>query len=434
MKKILLALVLASGATVALAQDFAAEKKAIEKAEEATLNPKKNTKAAPWLKLGEAYVKAYDAAAGRVWLGASQQEMVILGAKAASIEEVQIGNSYFQKHVFPERNIYMDVQTGSVAAIEITKHAVPGALEKAVEAYKKAYEVEPAKASKAVEEAFRQISVKYNMEGMSYFTLKKMAESSAAFEKAAEVSFTAPSTAIDSNAVYNTAFAASFVPDWKKAAEYYNKCYEIGYFGENGGVVSSLAEAEMHIGDTLKAVNHLEEGFLKFPDSQSIMIGLINYYISSGSGTDKIFTLLDKAIENDPKNASLYYVKGNTYVEVKEYEKAAAEYDKAAEVDPSYVFSFIGKGVMYSKIAEEARVKASEEMDDAKYNAYVADYEKNIRLSIPPFEKAFETTKDASLRTTLAEMLRSAYYRFRDESPEAAAAYDKYNKIVKGEL
>ena len=32
---------------------------------------------------------------------------------------------------------------------------------------------------------------------------------------------------------------------------------------------------------------------------------------------------------------------------------------------------------------------------------------------------------------TLAEMLKSAYYRFRDNSPEFMASYEKYDKIVK---
>ena len=94
-------------------------------------------------------------------------------------------------------------------------------------------------------------------------------------------------------------------------------------------------------------------------------------------------------------------------------------------------FGFIGKGLMYNNLANDAAVKARDEMDDAKYNALVAEFEKNTLACIEPFEKAFEISKDNSIRMTLAEMLKSAYYRFRDNSPEFMASYEKYDKIVK---
>lgn len=432
MKKILLAIALMAGfSAVVLAQDYAAEKKAVEKAEEAAQNPKKATKSQTWLKLGEAYLKAYDAPTGKVWIGASQQEMTYMGVMPQGMEECSAGGQFFQKLIFADKNVYVGASTGTVAAIEVTKPVIANALEKALDAYKKAYELEPAKVAKDVKDALLKINVRYNSEGMSLYSLSKMAAASSVFEKSVIVSTTEPLAALDTNALYNAAFTAAAIPDKERSGRFYQKCYEVGYFGENGHVFSGLAESLMHAGDTTKAVQILEEGFVKYPQSQGIMIGLINYYISSGSGTEKLFALLDKAIENEPDNASLYYVKGNTYVQVKEYDKAVEAYDKCVEVNPSYEFGFIGKGLMYNNLANDAAIKARDEMDDAKYNALVAEFEKNTLACIEPFEKAFAISKDNGVRMTLAEMLKSAYYRFRDNSPEYMAAYEKYDKIVK---
>ncbi|MBR0240323.1 MAG: tetratricopeptide repeat protein [Bacteroidales bacterium] len=430
MKKILLAIALVASLQ-AFAQEYAAEKKAVEKAEEAAQNPKKATKAQTWLKLGEAYIKAYDAPAGKIWIGASQQEMTYMGLAPQGMEECTIAGQYYQKLIFPDKLVYIGASTGTIAAFEVTKPVVNNALEKALDAYKKAYELEPEKSAKDVKDALQKINVRYNAEGMSLYSLHKMAAASSVFEKSVIVSTTEPYAVLDTNALYNAAFTAAVVPDHERAGRFYQQCYEVGYYGENGHVFSGLAESLMHAGDTTKAVAILEEGFVKYPQSQAIMIGLINYYISKGSGTEKLFALLDKAIENEPDNASLYYVKGNTYVQVKEYDKAVEAYDKCVEVNPSYEFGFIGKGLMYNNLANDAAVKARDEMDDAKYNALVAEFEKNTLACIEPFEKAFEISKDNSIRMTLAEMLKSAYYRFRDNSPEFMASYEKYDKIVK---
>ena len=59
--------------------------------------------------------------------------------------------------------------------------------------------------------------------------------------------------------------------------------------------------------------------------------------------------------------------------------------------------------------------------------ALVGEYEKALKSAMPPFEKAFEITKDPQTKASIAEYLKNAFYRFRDESPEMQAGYDKYN-------
>ena len=169
--------------------------------------------------------------------------------------------------------------------------------------------------------------------------------------------------------------------------------------------------------------------FQKFPQSQSILIGLINYYLKSNESTDRLFELLDKAKENEPNNASLYYVEGNIRAQLGDREKAVAAYEKCAEINPEYDFGFIGEGTMYYNLAIELQTKAQEELDDAKYMELVKEFEAALKSCIAPFEKAFEITKDDGVKVGVSEYLKNAYYRFRDESAEYQAGYDKYSKF-----
>ena len=66
MKRILIALAVLISVQIADAQvkSPADAKKAVESAAEATANPKKAVKPATWIKLGNAYMDAYNAPAG----------------------------------------------------------------------------------------------------------------------------------------------------------------------------------------------------------------------------------------------------------------------------------------------------------------------------------------------------------------------------------
>ncbi len=90
--------------------------------------------------------------------------------------------------------------------------------------------------------------------------------------------------------------------------------------------------------------------FTEFPQSQSILIGLINYYLKSNESTDRLFELLDKAKANEPNNASLFYVEGNIRSQLGDTENAVKAYRKCAEINPEVdQYSTGGKTVAENK-------------------------------------------------------------------------------------
>lgn len=68
-------------------------------------------------------------------------------------------------------------------------------------------------------------------------------------------------------------------------------------------------------------------------------------------------------------------------------------------------------------------------MDDAKYMALVRDFEIALKDCIEPFEKAYEVSKDDSIKVSIAEYLKNACFRFRADA-EYLAKYQKYNQVV----
>ena len=400
-------------------------RKALDAAVAASQNEKKATKAATWQKLGQAYVAAYDAPAGNVWQGASKQELTyVMGSdQPKSQEDVVVAGAPMLKEIYADKNLYFNAM-GQVAIIEITKPVVPDALDKAIEAYEKCLALDPKKA-KDIGKEYDKIHDKYLNDAFNAYQLGDVKGASILFEKAGYCCDREPLGKIDTNCVYNAGFTALALGEKERARKLLEKCYQMGYYSE-GEVYAKLADV-----DTLNTKRYLEEGFAAFPQNQSILIGLINYYLTNNEGTDRLFELLDKAKVNEPNNASLYYVEGNIHGQLGNIDKAVAAYRKCSEINPNYEYGYIGEGVLFYNQAIEVQTKSQEEMDDNKYMALVAEFEKNLRACIEPFEKAYNVAKDNDIRVNIAEYLKNAFYRFRDQDPSFQAGYDKYNEIVK---
>ena len=435
MKRILIALAVLLAVQVADAQTKSPEaaKKAVESAEAASKDAKKATKVATWLKLASSYMDAYNAPAGSAWLGASKQELqLIMGNdRPVSVEEVVLGTDQLIKETYSNKEFYFS-PAGQLVLINVTQPVVEDALGGALEAYKKAYEVD-AKQSKTkdIVTGLSTIAQKYLDEGMNSYTFGDLVKASQLFEKAVEASATAPLSKVDTTALYNAGYTAWAVKDYERAKNFFEQCLAANYYYEGGEVFAKLGDVYTNLGDAKKGAEILEQGFVKFPQSQSILIGLINYYMTSGENADRLFVLIDEAKKNEPNNASLYYVEGNIYKELKNYEKAVESYMKCAEINPEYEFGFIGAGILYYERAVELSEQASNEFDDKKYNALVEQFEQALLDALEPFEKAYNVTKDNTLKVSIAEYLKNIYYRNISKGAEYEAAYNKYNEVVK---
>ena len=126
----------------------------------------------------------------------------------------------------------------------------------------------------------------------------------------------------------------------------------------------------------------------------------------------------------------MYYSEGNLYRELKQYDKAVEMFEKSAEIDPKYFYAPFSIGDLYYTMALDIQEKAASELDDAKYNKMNEQLNECLKKAIEPFTKAFNLTDDKQNKEACAEYLKNIYFRFKDESPENEALYNKYNKFL----
>lgn len=409
-------------------------KKALDKAVAASQNAGKAAKAATWTALSDAYVKAFDAPAQNILTGSSSSDVNVFlkGQKATGIS-TKTGAEGTEYEVVSYDNKDLYFRDGVLDFWIITKPVVDNPLDKAIEALEKAYSLDPkASTNKSYAEKANTIHDNMYTEAVSTYLAGNPAEASRIFDKAGAVSAGKILNSFDSLSAYNAGLMAALAGNRTLAIQKYKACMDKGYYNE-GNVYSNLADLYKAEGDAETAMKTLESGFEKFPNSQSILVGLINHYLESGTEPDKLFTLLHNAQANDPTNASLFYVEGDAYKKLGNYDKALELYDKSSAVDPNYIYGVLNKGLLYYDRAVETQEKASLELDDAKYAKLVDELNGYLEQAIAPFEKAFEMAKDSDIKTAIADYLKNIYFRFRDKGASYQAAYDKYNDFLKGE-
>ena len=435
MKRILIALSLIFAVTALSAQPKSPEaaKQAIEKALNASMDAKKASKVATWLTLSKAYTDAYDYPSTNLIVGTARNDAKTLLGKQRiqATEEVNIGGLNYTVDRYEDKDLYYNPE-GLLEFYLVTKPAVEGdLLGKAVEALAKGVEVD-AKKSKADEIKIRMdgIHQKLGTEAYANYMVGNFAESAALFAKAAAVSEGSILNKKDDQNTYYAALMYGLGGNHPEAIKYYNKCIADGNYQE-GNVFSNLSNIYLADKDTVMGKKVLEDGFAKYPQSQGVLVGLINLYRSTNEDPQKLFDLLHAAQKNEPGNASLYYVEGDIYKTLGDVENAEKYFRKATEIDPNYVYGILSVGVLYYDRAVEIQTAANDEMNDAKYNALMTEFEETLEKAVAPFEESFKMTEDAEIKSAVAEYLKNIYFRFRSRGDEYMEKYNFYNDYLK---
>ncbi len=409
----------------------------IEKAEAATVNEKKAALPATWIKYGDAYVKAYDSMIGEglLWVGMSANEAALLGAGVApaSVDQANLNGVDYAIEHYDLRDLYYNPM-GVLDAILITKQITENhLLVHARDAYFKGMELD-VEGSKTKEFAkkLKELRDKFMNEGMSYYTIGNLAKAAENFENAIPCYDNAAVNEFDTLSVLYSAEAYRYSGNLEKAAMYYAICLENGY-ALNGDLAATLGEVYIAQKDYEAAKECLSAAFQKYPANQAVLVTLINLYIESGDNPDKVLELIRAAQLNDPGNASLYYVEGNVYKELGDFEKALASYNKSYEVDPGYVYSIYSVGLTYfdMAIAKQDEMDRLDIRDVEGYEALMKQFEEYLQLSIDPFEKAFSIAKEMDIKAVIASALKQVYFRFRDKDQTYADGYVKYDNFLK---
>ncbi len=431
MKKLFFVLALACSLQVAYAQKSDADmQKAVDKALAAAQDAKKAAKPATWIALGKAYMTAYQNPMASVTPGIDKTTFgMMFKERPSATEVVVLDDKQYEKQVFSHINAYFN-EAGILAIAEVSHPSVEGdLLGEAAKAYSKAFEL--GAKDKDVDPNLQAIADAYYNDAFTAYQLGDLKKASDLFKGAADVSALPGCSVKNNDAAYNTAFTALASKDYDRAEEYYNKCLANDYTSE-GNIYASLSEIALAKADTLAAKNYLATGLTAYPDNAAILTSLINLYLSTNEDPAKIVELLDEAKKAMPDNPSLYYVEGNIYVGVKDYEKALAAYNKSSEIDPNYDMAYYGKANAALKQADDL-IEVRDALDVReykKYDEYTAQVIEIYKSAVEPFEQCYEVSQIPEVKAAAADFLKRLNFQLRNEDPKYQAAYEKWSELV----
>ncbi len=188
-----------------------------------------------------------------------------------------------------------------------------------------------------------------------------------------------------SQIAYYTTLAADRIGDKDAIIKY----APIALADKDGGkyAMQLMADAIKAKGDTLKWVEVLKEGIVKFPDNQYFFANLVDYY-SSINEPNKAMQFADDMLAKDPNNKLYLYVKGYLYHNMKDYDPAIEYYKKTIAADPDYVEAYSNLALVLLMQAQDFSDKATTDINNPNYAKDQSALKKYYEEAKPYYEKA----------------------------------------------
>lgn len=407
--------------------NFGALEKKIEKSNADTENPKKAEKYKTWLSRGELMLEVYDAMTLNTNAGMSMAEFTIIAGAPKEKTEQEVDGQMVTE-VKMERASFTFIND-ALETWTFTNSIVEEPLDKAYSSFMKSIELdEKGRGVSQVKDNLNRLKYIYISEGSNSYSKKEYGESFKNFAKAIEIGELPIVSYVDTVVIFYAGLSAQVNKEFGKAIEYYKKALEYNYTSD-GNVYYNIFEAYLTLEKGEEGLEYLKEGFLKYPTNQSVLYGLINYYITKGDDPNLVLDYIHKAIEMDPEEYSLYFAEGTVHDKLENVEKAVASYEKALEKNPTFYDALFNLGALYYnqgvKLLEKANKVPAKEIE--KYDELIGLSNEQFRKSIPYIERAYEVSQDRST----VETLRNLYFRFRNDNEEMQKKYEEINEVWK---
>ena len=412
----------------------------IEKSDADIANEKKAAKAATWLARGKAFYEVAVEPTKSIFANMEPTMLKLAVGEPKSTTKETLNGTEYDAWVYPYFTAY--VKDNKVVTWKQSKWVLKDAPKKAIEAYNKAYELDPKTAEK-VKEGLKQVSDFCSQVGNAgldtgdfigaadAYVLAFAAQSKPAYEGK-------PDPALLYYAGYLRTVDGSNNPaSFVQGGEYLSKALDMGYADEEGNIYYYLfhcyyGQKAQDKAFLEKAKQALLTGIEKFPKNDRIIDGLVQLYTSPednvGDPADLI-GLIDKAIENNPSSVDLGVGRGRIFYALKDYDQSIDSFKKVVELKPDLYEGNYYLGVFYTIKGDEV----NKEINAKQYSsqaAYDADLEKvNVIYmeAIPYLEKALELKENDP---SSLELLKSICFRLRDEEG-MMDKYNKYNELYK---
>lgn len=310
---------------------------------------------------------------------------------------------------FYKGNIYLSIDMSNNPEY---KNLAPDALDVALTSYKKALEFDVRKEYFAdILTNLIIIGERFYNKGVDLFNANKFMEASNAFYSSAQLSRDFGS--LDTTALFNAATTADIGQINHKAKEIYNELITLNY--NNPAIFTGIGGIYLREGDTISALNYIQQGREKFPDDYNVLIHETNIFLLTNKVPDALANL-QLAMTKDETNPTLFFAIGVTYDQLRNLNpENAAEYLIQAEtaylsairLDNNYFDALYNLGALYVNQAAQI-IEAANEIPLREIERYNKEKERAHELlakSLPHLELAHKIQPgDLSTMVSLKEI------------------------------
>lgn len=410
----------------------------IEKSDADIADAKKAAKSATWINRGKAFYEAALEPTKSLFVNMDAAMLKLAVGEPASKGSETVNDVEYTTWVYPFFVAY--IKDNKLATWKQTRQIVKGAAEKAIEAYNKAFEIDP-KAKEKAKEGLKQVADLCSQNGNvgidagDYLGAAKAY--ALAYEAQSAPAYNEPNDALLYYAGYLHAVDGANNPkSFVKGAQYLNKALDKGYTDEDGSIYYYLfhcyygqkaEKPEM----VMKSKDILLTGIEKFPKNERILEGLMQLYTAEQGVGDPadLIALIDKAIAENPTNIDLWFGRGRIFYALKNDDESIASFAKVVELQPDLFEGNYYLGLFYTIKAD----RLNEEVNKKQYSSQEA-YDTDLKAvndiymeALPWLEKAYEL-KPGDPDTL--EILKQLCFRLRDEEG-IMDKFNKYNALYK---
>jgi tetratricopeptide (TPR) repeat protein len=412
------------GAGVSVAKvDVNKIKSEIAKSDADIADAKKSAKAATWIKRGGIFVDADAKPVNGIYVGMPENILKMSFGETAATQET-IGSNTFT--VYPYAHLKAYVSNGVVEFFVPVTVIDPQALDKAYDAYAKAYELDP-KSAKAVGTGMGSIHTKSFENGGALYSLGDYKAAAANFRRAYKASAHPTSPSVDTLALYYAGMSGAFGEDHANALTDLDKAIEMGYEAE-GEVYRLKFIALYNLNRKEEALEVIKAGIAKYPTNEDLIDMIMRYYAENDGDASSLIPMVEDAIAKNPDNPNLYQGLAGIYEKLGQLDNALATVKKAVGVAPDNFLANYYEGLYTMQLADKMANDLGKRQftSNAQFQEALGEVTNIYRQALAPLEKAYSI--DAKEAATV-ELLKSLTFRLREDSG-MQEKYDKYTELL----
>ena len=395
----------------------------LKKSDAEIQDPKKNTKAKTWTSRANLLVDIFNVNNDVLRKGMDATSVKLFYKEPKEVQTFQQGGDKIENYIY--ERVTLTFLNGLLDTWTETVRIHPDPLGEAQKAIDEAVKVNAdGKANSDIKDAIIAVKAALETEAVSAYEKKNFKASHAAFVQILNLN-KQPLMAgvVDTLIMYYGGRAALENGDYKESNRLFEEAAANKF--EDPFLYVFSKQSYFESGDTASGVKVITEGYNKYPDNQSIMIEIINYYLISNQGEEAL-KLLAKAKASDPENVSYPFAEGTLYDKMGRFEEAEKAYMTCIEMKPDFLDASYNLGVIYYNKAVKIYEEASKITSNDEYEKAKTEGDNMLLKAVPYMEKVVATeAKDAeSLKTRkyALESLKTIFYRLKMD--------DKYKEVV----